>query len=204
MKWMMALAILLVLAVQPAQAQTPSPQATPAAPTAIRAGLVTPTTIEVVWVDNALDDVRSWLLWRQYAPGQTYQSVIVPTPDVESITLTGLLPDTEYVMQLTVCSGPRAPSCAVWSQPLLVRTLSLPTPTPTLAPTSTPSPTSTETPTPTPSATSTPTPTSTPSLCPGTFVAVTVEHNTLTVTCVKTTETPWPDSLLIPSWRIEP
>lgn len=199
MRLLLALAILL-LTVQPALAQ--APVATPAAPTEIRAGLVTPTTIEVVWTDNALNDTRAWLLWRQHDPQHSYQSVVVPTPDATSITLSNLLPDTVYVMQLTVCAGPLAASCAPWSQPLVVRTLPAPTPTPTLAPTSTPTPEPTATPTPTatstPTMTPTPTPTSTPALCPGTFASLVVEHNTLTFTCVKATETPWPWQIVVP------
>jgi len=87
-------------------------------------------------------------------------------------------------------------------------------PTPTLTPTvtatatetSTPSPTATETPTALPTDTATPTPTETATstltvtgtlpalfgLCPGQFAGMTVAENTLTMTCVKLTGTPWP------------
>lgn len=90
---------------------------------------------------------------------------------------------------------PGAPTPTPTLPPTATSTITL---TPTATPTSTPSPTSTDTPTPTPTATST------PAACPGVYVGQVVETNVLTVTCVKATEQPWPDALLIPSWRVGP
>jgi len=122
-----------------------------------------------------------------------------------SVAVTYPADGSERVVRVTVWDTDNVSKQSDWltfrpGAPTPTATLPPPTvtATSTVTPTSTPSPTATDTPTPTATATSTAAP------CPGVYVGQVVETNTLTVTCVKPTESVWPDRLLIPSWRTVP
>lgn len=169
-------------------------QVVPTAPSDLRPGLITSTTAELHWTDNSDNETRFELL---YGPiGSAGSNVRLP-PDMTTYTLDALTPDTEYFVRIRAC---RVGDCSGVPPTLLVRTQPPPTatPSPEPTPTHTPTPLPTDTPTPTPTAT----PTSTPAPCPGVYVGVVVSENTLTVTCVKPTEQPWPDAFEFRDWRV--
>lgn len=208
-----ALVLLAVLAAMSAPITAPLVQtvraqaAPPAAPSGLHPAIITPTSIELRWTDNATDETHYHVL--RGLAAQRGVNELLPA-DTVSWTHEGLLPDTLYAYNVRACN---ADGCVAHpAGEIRVRTLPAPTATPTATetptpePTLTPTPTETSTPTPLPTDTPTPTatPTSTPAPCPGVHVGVVVETNTLTWTCVKATEQPWPSSIEIRDWRTEP
>lgn len=185
--------LLMALAAQPAAAQAP---AVPAAPTGLRPGTVTASSVEVVWNDWANDETRYEVL--HGVVGGAWTNVRLPA-DTTSWALDAPAPDTEYVVRVRACN---LAGCSAVPPSLLVRTQPAATMTPTPVPTHTPTATSTALPTETPTAA--PTAPATPAPCPGVFGGLVVAENTLTVTCVKPTETAWPDGIEFRGWQVQP
>jgi hypothetical protein len=129
-------------------------------------------------------------------PAVRTQSYPHAGPRTVTVTVRDTAGQSSMTAQTFVVGVPTATPTLKPTSTVTVTPLPTETSMPTLEPTSTPIPTET----PSPTATST----STPSECPGTYVGVTVAENTLSIVCVKGTGTPWPDSLLIPAWRVEP
>lgn len=121
-------------------------------------------------------------------------------------TVTVTVRDTAGQTNLTAATFIVGAPTSTPTQPPIVTSTATSTETPTETLTSTPTATATSTETPTSTLTPIPTATSTstPAECPGQYVGVTVAENTLSIVCVKGTGTPWPDSLLIPGWRVAP
>lgn len=202
MRRVLLAALLLALAAHPVAAQgtTPTP-ITITGPQNVRALVTAPGTIEVGWDAPGPEVARVDVLRRDLG----YR--VLADPSVLALTDGGLTPGQTYHYQVRFC---RPHACAMSG----TVSVTLPPPVPTLIPTATstetPTATPTDTPTmtPTPMPTDTPTPeptaTSTPGPCPGVYAGIVVEHNTLTVTCVKATETPWPDSVEFRGWQVPP
>ncbi|SER32916.1 endonuclease/exonuclease/phosphatase family protein [Microlunatus flavus] len=134
--------------------------ATTKAPSGLKVGAKTPTTLTLRW--KAVAKAPAYRL--QYSTSKKMKQAKYQRETRTTGTLDGLTAGKTYYVKVRVIDA-EGHNLSKYSKAVKVKTLAEPDPVKT-APTPTPSPTSTPSPTPTPSPTSTPSPTATPSPTP--------------------------------------
>jgi Fibronectin type III domain len=144
------------------------------AATNLEAASISPTQINLNWVDNATNEV-GYQIWMS-RDGSSYNEVGNVGVGGIRYSAVGLLPATQYWFKVRAYAkgGGQSPYSNVATTTTLSQTTPTPTPVPTPTPTPTPVPTPTPTPVPTPTPPPVPTPTPVPTPIPAQLVTVTV------------------------------
>jgi hypothetical protein len=100
---------------------TPTGTATPAQPAApsnLRLGQVTATTIQVLWDDNAANETHFQVAHTTLPPGSSPWRQAFVGANQTSYTRPGAVPDTSYVFVVRACNGA---GCSAWSNAVVAQ-----------------------------------------------------------------------------------